>query len=106
MLEKISFLGDCPTAINKPLTSIVFVSFSLFVTSILVSSSSPFSLVTLEFNTNSILSLDFISSKYLFSPLNSSLLWIKYTLDAISDKYIASSKAVFPPPTIATSLSL
>jgi hypothetical protein len=74
--------------------------------SILHTLSSPLILVTLVFKIISILSLVLISSWYLASPLKLSLLWIKYTLEAKLDKYIASSKAVFPPPLTATILFL
>ena len=55
---------------------------------------------------NSIFSVSSTCAPSIFSPLNLSLLWIRCTLLHIFDRYRASSRAMLPPPTTATSLFL
>ena len=93
-------------AINKHDISIFLTSLSLFVISILVIVSVPFNLVTFELYIISIFFFSFTCSIAFSLALNLSLRWIKYTLLTMSDKYTASSTAVFPPPIMATSFFL
>ena len=99
---KYSIFGFLPIAINNPEILRFLVSPLLFTTSILSKVFVPLTEEMLDSNTNSTFSLFLIRLTVFSSPLNSFLLWIRYTFSTILDKYKVSSKAVFPPPTTAT----
>ena len=107
-------IGLVPMAINTPATGSVKLlsacpSTVFGVLTATLSSSlpgvPPIS-VTCANGWNSIFSVSSTCAPSIFSPLNSSLLWIRCTLLHIFDRYRASSRAILPPPTTATSLFL